>query len=156
MVTKLHRELRQTKPFASREEEVFLNVLLTAERLWAYLNEVLKAAELTPTQYNALRILRGAGAEGASCGEIVERMVTKESDVTRLLDRLEARGLITRGRGERDRRVVRARISEEGLRLLASLDAPVAECHRRRLGHLGERQLAALSRLLDSARGAGE
>ena len=141
-----------TKPFASREEEVYLNIQHTAEALWWGVNETLKRADLTPTQYNVLRILRGAGEAGASCGEISERLVTKDSDITRLLDRLEARGLISRGREAKDRRRITARITEEGLRILAELDRPVAQCHRRQLSHLGEKRLAALSRLLDAAR----
>ena len=152
MVSKLQEELRQTKPFAAREEEVYLNIQHTAEALWWGVNETLKRAELTPTQYNVLRILRGAGEEGASCGEIGERLVTKDSDITRLLDRLEARGLISRGREAKDRRRITTRITADGLRTLAGLDGPIVECHRRQLGHLGEKQLAALSRLLDAAR----
>src|SRR3954467_12921053 len=92
----LQNELKQTKPFGSREEEIYLTILRTAEVLSWGVIETLKRADLTPTQHNALRILRGAGPSGASCREVGERMVTKESDVTRLLNRLEARGLITR------------------------------------------------------------
>ena len=149
MVTNLQKELKQTKPFASREEEVYLNIQLTAERLWWGVNETLKKSEITPTQYNVLRILRGAGEQGATCSEISDRLVTKDSDITRLLDRLEARGLILRERGERDRRVIHTRISEEGLRLLAGLDKHIEQCHRRQLGHLGDKQLVTLSKLLD-------
>ncbi len=152
MVPKLQEELKQTKPFASREEEVYLNLQHTAEALWWGVNETLKRVELTPTQYNVLRILRGAGEEGASCGEISERLVTKDSDITRLLDRLEARGLISRGREAKDRRRITTRITGDGLRILKRLDGPIVECHRRQLGHLGEKQLATLSRLLDAAR----
>ena len=152
MVPKLQDELKQTKPFASLEEEVYLNIQLTAERLWWGVNETLKGAELTPTQYNVLRILRGAGATGASCSEISERLITKDSDITRLLDRLEARSLILREREAKDRRVIIARITEEGSRLLAELDKPISQCHHRQLGHMGEKQLAALSKLLDAAR----
>jgi DNA-binding MarR family transcriptional regulator len=152
MATKLQKELKQTKPFASREEEVFLNIQLTAERLWWGVNETLRLSELTPTQYNVLRILRGAGSEGATCSEISERMVTKDSDVTRLLDRLETRGLILRERGERDRRVIHSRITEAGLALLAGLDKHIAGCHRRQLGHLADKELATLSKLLDKLR----
>ena len=144
--------MKMTNPFASREEEVYLNIQHTAEALWWGVNETLKQADLTPTQYNVLRILLGAGEAGASCGEISERLVTKDSDITRLLDRLEARGLISRGREAKDRRRITARITEEGLRILAELDRPVAQCHRRQLAHLGEKRLAALSKLLDAAR----
>lgn len=152
MVTKLQKELKQTKPFASLEEEVILNLARTAEYAGSRTGEVFKRADLTPTQYNALRILRGAGQEGLTCGEISERMVTKDSDITRLLDRLERRGLITRERPESNRRLVITRITDEGLRLLAELDAPVQENHRRLLGHLGRQRLKALNELLESIR----
>lgn len=151
MVMTVGEELKQTKPFMSVEEEVHLSILLTAEKLVAGIIETLRQSELTPTQYNALRILRGAGEEGASCREISERMVTKDSDITRLLDRLETRGLISRERAE-DRRFIIARITDEGLRVLAKLDKPVAERHRRQLGHLGEKKLTTLRKLLDEAR----
>lgn len=156
MVTKLQKELKQTKPFANPEEEVYLSVLRTAEWLSRGVNETLRQADLTPTQYNALRILRGAGEPGASCSDISERMVTKDSDITRLLDRLEARGLIYRERESKDRRRVATRITDEGLKVLAELDGPIAQCHRSQLRHLGEEQLASLSRLLEAARNGSE
>ncbi|HEY9282614.1 MAG TPA: MarR family transcriptional regulator [Pyrinomonadaceae bacterium] len=153
MVTKLQKELKQTKPFASLEEEVILNLARTAEYVGSRGAEVLKRADLTPTQYNALRILRGAGEEGLTCGEISERMVTKDSDITRLLDRLERRGLIRRERPETNRRVVVTRITGEGLSLLAELDEPVNEKHRKLAGHLGKQRLKALNELLEAMRG---
>lgn len=152
MATRLQKELKQTKPFVSREEEVFLSIQRTAEMLWWRVNETLKEAELTPTQYNALRILRGAGESGASCSEISERLVTKDSDITRLLERLETRGLISREREAKDRRIIITRITGKGLRILASLDAPIAQCHRRQLGRLKAEQLASLSELLEAVR----
>lgn len=155
MPDELQKELRQTKPFASREEEIYLTILRTAEVLSWGVIDTLKRADLTPTQYNALRILRGAGAEGASCREVGERMVTKESDVTRLLNRLEARRLITRERGQ-DRRFLVVRITDKGLRLLSELDEPVTECHRRQLGHMGDTQFNSLSKLLRAARNVQE
>lgn len=152
MSTGLQKELKQSRPFASCEEEVYLNIQLTAERLWWGVNETLKQADLTHTQYNVLRILRGAGQAGASCSEISERLVTKDSDITRLLNRLEARGLISRERETKDRRVIITHISVIGLRLLAALDKPIERCHRRHLGHLGDKQLATLSKLLEAVR----
>ncbi len=154
--TKLQKELKQTKPFVSREEEVYLNIQRTAETLWSGVNETFKQVDLTPTQYNVLRILRGAGGQGVSCSEVSDRLVTKDSDITRLLDRLETRGLISRERDKRDRRVITTRITDEGLRLLAGLDKPIAECHRRQLGHMGEKRLATLSKLLEDARNRPE
>ena len=114
--------------------------------------EVLKPSGLTPTQYNVLRILRGAGSVGLACGEIAERMVTKDSDITRLLDRLENQELVRRSRDEKDRRIVMTFITPEGLHTLKELDTPIVELHRRQLGHLGERRLKQLSELLESAR----
>jgi DNA-binding MarR family transcriptional regulator len=154
--SKLQKELKQTKPFASQEEEVHLNILRTAELLWWGVSETLKQADLTPTQYNALRILRGAGQEGVSCSQISERMVTKDSDITRLLDRLETRGLISRCRETKDRRVITAQVTKEGLRLLAELEEPISECHRRQLGHMGEKRLATLNKLLEDVRDSTE
>lgn len=151
MVNEAQKESGRTKTSGSREEEIYLTILRTAEVLSWGVIETLRRADLTPTQYNALRILRGAGAEGASCREVGERMVTKESDITRLLNRLEARGLISRERGE-DRRFLVVRITNKGLRLLSELDEPVAECHRRQLGHMGGTQFDSLSRLLKAAR----
>ena len=154
MVTKLQKELKQRKPFASLEEEVILNLARTAEYVGSRGAEVFKRADLTPTQYNALRILRGAGEEGLTCGEISERMVTKDSDITRLLDRLERRGLISRERPENNRRVVVTRITHEGLALLAELDEPVNESHRKLAGHLGRARLRTLNELLETLRDA--
>ena len=153
VTSRLQKELKQTKPFRSLEEEVILNVARTAEFLASSASEVFRRAELTATQYNALRILRGAGADGLSCGEIGVRMVTTVPDVTRLLDRLEARGLISRERPANNRRVVVTRITDEGLRLLSELDEPVEECNRRLAGHLGRARLKTLNELLEALRG---
>lgn len=152
MASKLQEELKQRKPFASPEEEVYLSILRTAEALTWGLAETLKGADLTLAQYNVLRILRGAGDEGATCGQISERMVTKDSDITRLLERLDTRGLITRSRDGQDRRFITVRITAAGLHLLAGLDGPIAECHRRQIGHLGKDRLASLGKLLEVAR----
>ena len=106
---------------------------------------------VTPQQYNVLRILRGA-PEGLPCGEIASRMITRDPDITRLLDRLEKRELISRCRETKDRRTVIARITPEGLALLARLDGPVQAAHRKQLGHLGRERLRALTELLRAAR----
>src|SRR4029077_1765638 len=98
---------------------------------------VLKAEELSATQYNVLRILRGA-PQGLPCGEIARRMVTRDPDVTRLLDRMEKRSLISRSRESRDRRLVLARIAPEGLKLVNRLDEPVQKTLRKQLGHMGK------------------
>jgi DNA-binding MarR family transcriptional regulator len=152
MSARLQAELKQKKSFGSLEEVVYLNVLLTAERLMRGEVDALKAADLSFAQYNVLRILRGAGSEGLSCREISERMIHRDPDITRLLDRLEARGQISRSRVETDRRVIIARITDEGLSILAGLDEPINEIHRKQLKHLSRGQLKALSDLLELAR----
>jgi DNA-binding MarR family transcriptional regulator len=116
---------------------------------------VLKAEDLSLTQYNVLRILRGA-PQGLPCGEIASRMITRDPDVTRLLDRMEKRGLISRFRESRDRRLVLARITPEGLKLVNRLDKPVQKIHRKQLGHMGKDRLQALAELLAAARSGQE
>jgi DNA-binding MarR family transcriptional regulator len=133
------------------EEEVFLDLLRTTDMLTRGLVHILKAEKLSPTQYNVLRILRGT-PEGLPCGEIGLRMITRDPDVTRLLDRLEKRGLISRCRETEDRRMVMARITPDGLKLLARLDGPIEEGHRRQLGHLGKGRIRTLQELLSVAR----
>jgi DNA-binding MarR family transcriptional regulator len=135
----------------SPEEAAFLDLLRTSDMLSRSAVPVLKAEDLSPTQYNVLRILRGT-PEGLACGEIANRMITRDPDITRLLDRLEKRDLITRWRDAQDRRVVMARITSQGLKLLARLDEPVQEMHRRLLGHLGRQRLQQLAELLEEAR----
>ena len=128
-----------------------MELLRTTDQLSRGLVPLLKAEELSPTQYNVLRILRGA-LEGLPCGEIGQRMITRDPDITRLLDRLEKRGLIARWRDSKDRRMVLARITQEGLKMLDRLDRPMQEGHRKQLGHLGRARLKALSELLRAAR----
>jgi len=152
MVGRLQEEIHQQKPFGSLEQETFLNVMRTANALNQGLAALLKSADLTPTQYNVLRILRGAGAEGLASGEVGERMVTRDPDVTRLLDRLEKRGLVKRWRDKADRRVVRTRITPAGEEAIAPLDTPVIELHVQQLRHLGEERLRALVSLLEEVR----
>ncbi len=135
----------------SAEEAAFLDLLRTTDMLSRGLIRVLKSENLSSTQYNVLRILRGAPA-GLFCGEIANRMITRDPDVTRLLDRLEKRNLISRCREAKDRRTVMARITPEGLKLLARLDEPVQAAHRQQLGHLGRQRLQALAELLRVAR----
>jgi len=146
------RKRARTKAVRSDEEKAFLNVIQTAEALMWGVAKTLKPAGLTPTQYNILRILRGAGEQGVSCKEAAERMVTKDSDVTRLLDRLEQQHLIKRERHGQDRRVVMTVITDKGLQQLAQLDEPMQELHRRQLAHLGKERLQSLATLLEMAR----
>jgi DNA-binding MarR family transcriptional regulator len=143
---------RKQTPVASLEERVFVALWRTADALSRAGEDLLKAHDLSSTQYNVLRILRGAGEQGLSCREIGERLVTRDPDITRLLDRLESRALLGRTRETEDRRVVTTRITAEGLRLLAELDEPVQDLHRRQLGHMSQKQLLQLLDLLESAR----
>jgi len=133
------------------EEVVFLDLLRTTDILSRSLVTVLKTEGLSANQYNVLGILRGS-PDGLPCGEIASRMITRDPDITRLLDRLEKRGLISRCRETRDRRMVMARITPPGFKLLARLDEPVEKTHRRQLSHLGRERLRALAELLHAAR----
>ncbi len=136
---------------ASPEETAFLDLFRTCDLLSRGPAEVLKTEDLSPTQYNVLRILRGA-PKGLPCGEIAGRMITRDPDITRLLDRLAKRGLIARRRETRDRRVVLTKIAPEGLEVLARLDGPIQQSHRQQLGHLGRERLKKLADLLEAAR----
>jgi DNA-binding MarR family transcriptional regulator len=131
------------------EERAFVSLQRAADRLAGKMAEWLKPHGLSPTQYNALRILRGAGAEGLPCSEVGARMINRDPDITRLVDRLERRDLVTRNRGVKDRRVVRATITPAGLELLKGLDRPVREFVRGLVGHLGAQGLQELVQLLD-------
>ncbi|HTS60615.1 MAG TPA: MarR family transcriptional regulator [Candidatus Acidoferrales bacterium] len=141
----------KTRRIGSREENAFLDLVRTTELLSRGPERVLKGEDLSSTQYNVLRILRGA-PDGLSCGEIGNRMITRDPDITRLLDRLEKRGLTSRCRETRDRRTVLVRITPAGLTLLGRLDEPVQEAHRAQLGHLGEKRLKQLSEMLAGCR----
>ncbi len=133
------------------EEIAFLELLRTTDVLSRGLVAILKTWDLSANQYNVLRILRGTAA-GLPCGEIARRMITRDPDITRLLDRLEKRGLISRWRESTDRRMVMARITRDGLKLLTRLDDPVHAAHRKQLGHMGRKRLATLVELLCASR----
>jgi DNA-binding MarR family transcriptional regulator len=149
---KLKEEIRQTRPFSSAAEEAFLNIQRTSAALNREFEALLKPLGLTSTQYNVLRILRGAGSEGLLCRQVGERMITPDPDITRLLDRMEKRGLISRSRDSRDRRVIFTRITRDGLMLLEKLDRPVNDFHRKRLAHLDKNNIRSLIQLLEAAR----
>lgn len=152
MAGKLAQEIRQRKPFSFREEEAYLNI----GRTWAFLQapvaDLLKTHQLTGTQYNMLRILRGAGKDGVTCSQATERMITPDPDVTRLLDRLESRGLIERTRSKEDRRIVITRITGEGLGLVNQIDEPLYAAMRKHLGHIGPKKLEELIGILEALR----
>ena len=145
----------ESKPTRTLEQTVFLNLQKTADVLMGELSDLLKPYDLSPTQYNVLRILRAAGGDGLPCGKISQRMLTREPDMTRLLDRIEKHKLIERDRDKTDRRVVRATITPRGLQLLEKLDRPILDLHRKQLGHLGRQKLRSLADLLDLARRRG-
>jgi len=140
-------------PFRSREQEAYLSLLRTADALRSQVESKLKEFGLTGTQYNALRILRGAGPEGLPCSEIGERMITRDPDVTRLLNRLEKRGLVRRARARADRRVIYGKITAAGLKLLSLMDEPVETRSRQMLKPVGQEKLAQLIKLLELVRG---
>ncbi|HEX8619078.1 MAG TPA: MarR family transcriptional regulator [Thermoanaerobaculia bacterium] len=154
MAGKLKREIKQKRPFSSVQEEVVLSIMRTADVVVVPINNVLRNVNLSASQYNILRILRGAGEDGLPCGEISERMVRRDPDLTRLLDRLETAELVARSRDTRDRRIVRASITEEGLALLDSLDTPIEEGLRRALAHVPVARLRTLLAILEEVRGA--
>ncbi len=153
-----------TRRGAPLEGEVFLVLLRAADSLLRQAEELLKTAGLSHTQYNVLRILRGAkrkaghGAAqepkdgGLPCGEIAARMITRDPDITRLLDRLEGRGLVARSRQRQDRRVVQARITPAGMKLLEELDEPVDALHRQQLRGISAEHLQTLLQLLEEVR----
>jgi DNA-binding MarR family transcriptional regulator len=149
---KLQSEIKQTKPFENLEEEVLLNLQRTADAAMRPVEAEIKNHGLSATQYNVLRILRGAGESGRTCGEVGDRLITRDPDITRLLDRMEKRGLIRRERQTKDRRVIQAYITDEGLALLKDLDATIPSTIQSTLGHMGERKLRELCRLLELAR----
>lgn len=154
MTSSLREEIQQQKPFVSLEQECFLGIQRTGVVLHDAFERTLKPFGVSATQFNVLRILRGAGPDGLCRNEIRDRLVSRMPDVTRLLDRMEESGLVVRVRSTVDRRQVRTKLTARGYEIVDSLDALVAEEHRRRLGHLSEVQLRTLIDLLASARRA--
>jgi DNA-binding MarR family transcriptional regulator len=135
----------------SPEEAAYLDLVRTTEMLSRPIAQLLKTEDLSPAQYNILRILRSR-PEGRTCREIGNQMITRDPDITRLLDRLEKRRLISRSRDDKDRRVVLTRITADGLDLLVRLDQPIRDMHRRLLGPLGPERLQALAQILQACR----
>jgi len=152
MSDQLRKELKQSKPFASLQEEAVLNIARTASVLERQLTEVLKKADLSLTQYNVLRILKGAGQKGLPCNEVAERLVTHDPDVTRLVDRMEKRGLVSRLRSSQDRRVVKVIITGAGSHLAGKLANPVGQLLKKQLHALNEKKLEELIEALELIR----
>ena len=148
----LRDELQQTKPFTSLQEEALLNIVRTSATMTDDMEELLKQRGITNTQYNVLRILRGAEPDGLCRNELRDRMLTRMPDVTRLLDRMEEAGLVARSRDNEDRRLVSTRITPAGRKLVDELDAPVQAYHRTRMAHVSDEQLQTLIDLLTLAR----
>ena len=155
MARGLQAELKQTVPFTSREQEASLSLMRTADALQTQIEAFLKKFGLTGTQYNALRILRGAGPEGLPCREIGERMITHDPDITRLLNRLEDRGFVERTRDKHDRRVIYGKITAAGLKLLREMDGPIEKQGREMLKHVSQGKLKQLIDLLELVRAKG-
>ena len=147
---------KPSRPPASLENRVFVALLQTADALSQDAEQLVKAAGLTGAQYNVLRILRGAEPAGLACSSIGERMISHDPDMTRLLDRMEKRGLITRERQTDDRRVVKTRVTPQGLSLLKTLDQPVHDLHRRQFHHMRTSRLKTLAILLKEVRASEE
>lgn len=148
----LREELRQRKPFTDLEQEAQLSVVRTASLLTDAFEQMLRPYGITATQYNVLRILRGAEPDGLCRNELRDRMLTRMPDVTRLLDRMEEAKLVARSRGSEDRRLVSTRITAKGLRLLDEVQDAVSAEHMRRFHHLGKAQLKTLIDLLHTVR----
>jgi DNA-binding MarR family transcriptional regulator len=151
-MTLLQTRQAAKRRFDSLEQEVFLNVWRTYDRLRAFEDELFGRHDLTPQQYNALRLLGAAHPAKIATLDLAGRLVSRAPDITRLLDKLEERGLIERARPDDNRRVVRIGITAAGLALLRALQAPLQECHRRQLGHLSRKDLKQLALLLRAAR----
>lgn len=139
------------QPSTCPEEALFVELILTADRLSRGPARLLRSEDLSAAQYNVLRILRGA-PDGLLCGEIANRMISRQPDVTRLVDRMQNRGLLSRIRPVGDRRRVVVQIAAEGLNLLERLDEPICRIHREQLGHLNARQMGQMLELLRTCR----
>jgi DNA-binding MarR family transcriptional regulator len=152
MLHDMQSELKQAKPFVHPEEELFLSLIHTADMLGRKVSGILKEQNLSTAQYNVLRILRGAGQDGLPCGEISLRMVTRDPDITRLLDRLEHRKLVERARSSGDRRVVSTCITSGGMELLQSLDQVVVNIHKEQFKFLSSPEVQELLKQLTRIR----
>lgn len=151
-MSQLARELKQTRPFASPVQEAVLSIKRTAALLDLRMSELMRPFGVTPTQYNVLRILRGAGTDGLPRCQIQGRLVAPVADTTRLLDRLEKTGLVARARDKDDRRIVTSRITPRGLALLDKMAAPLKEFEAKEVGQVSDARLRSLISVLDEVR----
>jgi DNA-binding MarR family transcriptional regulator len=145
-----------TAGFDSLQQEAFLNLWRSYDRLRAFEDELFTGYDLTPQQYNALRLLRREHPRKMATLDLAGRLVSRAPDITRLLDKLEERGLIDRDRPAANRRVVHIGITEKGIALLRALREPLRRCHARQLGHLSHHELQTLIDLLQAARAPHE
>lgn len=152
--SRIQQEIKQTRPFRTTAQEAGIALLRTTDLVRRRMSAVMEAEDVTVQQYNVLRILRGAGPEGLPTLEIAERMIEQAPGITRLLDRLEAKGLVSRERCPTDRRQVTCRIAKPGLALLAALDPMVDALDDSMLGNLTRTELKQLIHLLDRIRAA--
>ncbi len=148
----LKHEIAQERPFSSIEEEAVLNLMRTTDCLQRAFQHRIRDWGITSTQYNVLRILRGAQPQGLTCSAIGDRMITAEPDITRLLARMKALKLIKQQRDRHDRRVVWTQISSAGLELLGKMDPEITRAPKELLGHMDRKDLAELTRLVELAR----
>jgi DNA-binding MarR family transcriptional regulator len=152
VVSRIQLEIKQTRPFGSKAQEATIGLMRTADLVRRAVGDIVEPYGITPQQYNVLRILRGAGAGGLPTLEIAERMIEATPGITRLIDRLETKRLVSRERCDKDRRRVFCRITREGLALLKKLDAPIRDADALALGSLTSNELKKLVSLLDRAR----
>ena len=151
--TSVQEAIQQTKPFRSPKQEALIALMLTTERLrWPLQDLLSEKSELTPQQYNVLRILRGAGRGGLPTLEIASRMIERTPGITRMIDRLERKGWVTRERAADDRRQVLCCITTEGLSLLRSLDQPIDALDEQLLAPITKTEAKELIRILDKIR----
>ncbi|WP_437227935.1 MarR family winged helix-turn-helix transcriptional regulator [Planctomicrobium sp. SH661] len=150
-MSQLQKELKKKKPFDQPEQEAILNLLRTSDLFQNRFGRLLRTYEITESQYNVLRILRGEG-KPLPCLEVASRMIQVVPAITGLVDRLEKQGLVSRHRCEEDRRVIFVDLTPRAKTLLAELDQPVRDLHEQLIGHLTKSELAELSRLLEKAR----
>ena len=150
-MSRLQGELKKRGPFTSLEQEAILNLLRTNDQFENRFGKLFREYGLTNSQYNILRILRGAG-EPLPCLEIASRMIQVVPAITGLIDRLERAELVCRRRCERDRRVIYVEITRKAQRLLERMEDAVAALHHDLIGHLSQKELKELIRLLEKAR----